>query len=284
MSDVCKPISYEDVAKFFARARNPAKGKPLMSWARIIKEDGDGGYNYVVLQHNARIGVFTPDNKFTFTMSSQDARHCSVTLSQALHRALPFAWRRVALGRYEVTPTKKFTQGSGRYFWEYLRNAESYEVFNGLTFDLDTYEPTNARPKLTQMAVNQDNKLVWLRQLKSFKTAVKVRARMGVLESLLQQVERERQAINRHQWDMPDWSSAMWQDLLYTSIKDNECSTELLKGFIKSVSRGYWRNSVTVNDIIKEVDNLCKTYSVDLRKRFGVFDEVSELQEKDAVS
>lgn len=76
----------------------------------------------------------------------------------------------------------------------------------------------------------------------------------------------------------------MWQDLLYTSIKDSECSTELLKGFIKSVSRGYWRNSVTVNDITKEVDNLCKTYSIDLRKRFGVFNEVSDMQEAHEVS
>ena len=279
MTDVCKTITYEDVVKFFARARNPEKGKPLMTWARITKE----GDNYVVTQHGARIGVFTPDNKFTFVMSSQAARTCSVTLSQALHRALPFAWKRVATGRYEVTSTAGYDHSDG-YFWQFLHNKEWYELFNGLTFDLTTNKPTNARPKLTELEVNQDNKLVWLRQLRQFKNAIKVRARMGVLESLMQQVEKERQGINRHQWEMPDWSSAMWQDLLYTSIKDSECSTELLKGFIKSVSRGYWRNSVTVNDITKEVDNLCKTYSIDLRKRFGVFNEVSDMQEAHEVS
>lgn len=286
MADICNAITYQDVVKFFARARNPEKGKPLMSWARVYKE----GENYVVKLGGTSIGVFTPDNKFTFVMTSQTARGVSVTLSQALYRALPFAWQRVATGRYEVASTigyKEWQERSNGYFWNFLYKSDAakwYEVFDGLTFDLTTGEPTNARPRLTEMAVNSDNRLEWLRQLRKFKTAIKVRARMGVLESLMQQVERERQTINRHQWDMPDWSSTAWQDMLYTSIKDNQCSTELLKGLIKSVSRGYWRTTVSVNDVVKEADNLCKMYSIDLRKRFGVFDEVPELQYEDAVS
>jgi hypothetical protein len=280
MSQVCASITYQDVVKFFNRARNPEKGKPLMSWARIYKE----GENYEVRMNDYRIGVFTPDNKFTFTMTNQQARHCSVTLSQALQRALPFVWKRVATGRYEVTSIADYDQSEHGYLWQYIRNREWYEVYDGLSFDLTTNQPINARPKITQLAVNQENKLEWLRKLRKFKQAVKIRARMGVLEALMQQVEKERQGINKYEWQAPDWSSDSWLDLLYVAVKNEECSTDMLKAFIKTASIGYWRNMVTIDDVLRAVDSVFTTHSIDLRKRFGVFDEVPDMQTEDEVS
>ena len=149
---------------------------------------------------------------------------------------------------------------------------EGYEVFDGLCFDLNTYQPINARPPITKAEIDSDNKLVWLRQLRKFKTAVKVRARMGIIETLIQQVDAERGATKRHNWKQPDWSSDTWQEVLYTAIKDSECPTELLKGIIKSVPRGYYNHrSITLKEVIDEGDRICTTYSLDLRKRFGVF-------------
>lgn len=281
MGQVCASITYQDVVKFFARARNPEKGKPLMTWARIMKEE-DGVY--AVVMGNYRIGIFTPDNRFTFTMTSQQARHCSVTLSQALHRALPFVWKRVATGRYEVTPIADYDQPKHSYLWHYIQNKEWYEVYDGLSFDLTTYQPVNARPKITQLVVNQENKLEWLRKLRKFKQAVKIRARMGVLESLMHQVEKERQGINKYEWQSPDWSSDYWLDLLYVAVKNEDCSTDMLKAFIKSASVGYWRGMVTIDDVLKAVDNVFANYSVNLRQRFGVFNEVSEVQAGDEMS
>lgn len=280
MGQVCASITYQDVAKFFGRARNPEKGKPLMSWARVYKE----GENYEVRMGNHRIGVFTPDNKFTFTMTNQSARNCSVTLSQALQRALPFAWKRVATGRYEVTPIADYDQATHSYLWNYLKAKEWYEVYDGLSFDLTTNQPINPRPKITQLVVNQENKLEWLRKLRKFKQAVRIRARMGVLEALMQQVEKERQGINKYEWQAPDWSSDSWLDLLYGAVKNEECSTDMLKAFIKTASIGYWRNMVTIHDVLKAVDTVFANYSVNLRQRFGVFDEVSDMQTKDEVS
>lgn len=278
-------LSYQEVAEWFKKARNPENGRPVQSWARMYQV----GENYELRFGDVIVGIFTPDNKFTFKLTSQQARNCSVTLSQALQRAIPLLWIRKGMGRYVVKPTPQYGELKERdphmavARWRYFSKVEGYEVFDGLCFDLNTYEPTNARPHFTKQEVNKDNKLEWLRALRKFKTAVRVRARMGVLESLIQQVDSERKGTNRYDWEMPDWNTDKWQDVLYTSIKNSECSTELLKGFIKSVRRGHYYQT-NVNEVIDEVDKICTTYSIELRRRFGVFNEMPDMQSEDEVS
>lgn len=271
-------LSYQEVHEWFKKARNPESGRPVQSWARMYQV----GENYELRLGSTVVGVFSPDNKFTFKMTANEARNCSVTLSQALQRAVPFVWTRKAMGRYTVKPTPQFEKfkesNPDQYAWHYFSQQEGYEVFDGLCFDLNTYEPVNARVPLSKQKVNKDNKLEWLRALRKFKLAVKIRARMGVLESLIQQVDTERNGQNRYSWEHPDWNSDKWQDVLYTSIKSSECSTDLLKGFIKSVRRGYYSSTTTVNEVIDEVDRICTTYSIDLRRKFGVYDEMSDMQ------
>jgi hypothetical protein len=276
-------LSYQQVAEWFKKARNPENGRPVQSWARMHQV----GENYELRHGACTVGVFTPDNKFTFTLTASEARTCSVTLSQALQRAIPFLWYRVGSGRYAVKPTpqwqefKEANPNHNSYAWQYFRDKKGYEIFDGLCFDLNTYEPVNARPDHKDKAVNQDNKLTWLRMLRKFKQAAKVRARMGVVDTLIAQVAQERGSSSRYDWKMPDWSSDEWQNILYTSIKNNDCSTNLLKGVIQSASRGYYRSSVSSVEVMKEIDRLCTTYSIDLRRKFGVYDEVSELQGQD---
>lgn len=266
-------LSYKEVAEWFTKARDPEKGRPVQSWARMFKVDD----NYELRFGSTVVGVFSSDNKFTFKMTAQQARNASITLSQALQRAIPFVWVRKATGRYVVKPTPPYEEfkkvNTEQYYWHYFSQVEGYEVFDGLAFDLNTYEPINAKPSLKDTEVDSDKRKEWLRSLKKFKLAVKVRARMGVLESLIQQVERERQGVSRYDWEQPDWNAEVWQDTLYNSLKDSDCSTELLKGFIKSVSRGYYQQSITVDEVINEVDRIFTTYSLDLRRKFGVFKE-----------
>jgi hypothetical protein len=270
-------LSYEQVAEWYTKARNPEAGRPVQSWARMFKV----GDNYELRFGTSVVGVFTPDNKFTFKMTAQEARRNSITLSQALQRAIPFIWVRKSTGRYVVKPTPQYEDykkaKNEPYAWQYFQKVEGYELFDGLQFDLNTYEPVNAKPSLKDAEVDQENKLLWLRQLRKFKSAIKVRARMGVLESLIQQVDKERVGVSRYDWEQPDWNSDAWQDMLYTSLRDSECPTDLLKGIIKSVSRGYYQQSITVKEVVAEADRLCNTYSLDLRRKFGVFKEAKEI-------
>jgi hypothetical protein len=272
-------LSYKQVAEWYTKARNPEAGRPVQSWARMFKV----GDNYELRYGSSVVGVFSPDNKFTFKLTSQEARRSSITLSQALQRAIPFLWVRKGTGRYVVKPTPQYEDykkaKSEPYAWHYFKDVEGYELFDGLQFDLNTYEPINAKPSLKDTEIDQENKLTWLRQLRKFKSAIKVRARMGVLESLIQQVDKERVGVSRYDWEQPDWNSEAWQDMLYTALKDGECPTDLLKGIIKSVSRGYYQTAITVKEVVAEADRLCSTYSLDLRRKFGVYKETIHLKE-----
>ena len=281
-------LSYNDVAIWFTRCRNPDNGRPVMSWARMFKV----GENYELRFGKDVVGVFTPDNKFTFTLNSQQARNCSITLSQALQRAIPFLWTRKGTGRYTIKPTPSYEEykkdNPNAYSWDYFRTAPEYEVFDGLQFDLNTYEPTNARPPIGD-TINPEKRTEWLRALRKFKRSVQVRAKLGVVDTLIKEVYAERQgAKSRHDWEMPDWNTPTWQDVLYQSLSSGELTTDLLKGIVKSVSTGYYQTSITVPDVLKTCDQICTTYSVELRRRFGVFEEgetneVSEVQHSDDV-
>ena len=277
-------MSYNDVAEWFTRCRNPDKGRPVMSWARMFKVDD----TYELRHGSTKVGVFTPDNKFTFTLSTQEARNSSVTLSQALQRTIPFSWHRVGMGKYKIKPTPPYEEYKANnpdsYSWHYFSEQEGYELFDGLCFDLNTYEPVNARPKMSD-TIDPVKRKEWLGSLRKFKRAVKVRARLGVLDTLIQQVAQERSKHrSRYDWEMPDWNTDTWQDMLYTSIKNSECSTELLKGIVMSVSTGYYKSSISVDDVLKECDKICTNYSVEIRRKFGVFNgdinEVSSMQYK----
>jgi len=281
-------LSYNDVAEWFTRCRNPEKGRPVMSWARMFKV----GENYELRLGKNVVGIFTPDNKFTFTLSAQQARSCSVTLSQALQRAIPFLWCRKGMGKYVVKPTPQLQEyrvdNPDAYAWDYFGKQAGYEVFDGLQFDLNTYMPINAKPPIGD-TINPEKRKEWLRALKKFKRSVHVRAKLGVVDTLIKEVYAERQgAKSRHDWEMPDWNTPMWQDVLYQALSSGELTTDLLKGIVKSVSTGYYQTTITVPDVLKQCDQICTTYSVDMRRRFGVFeegdsDEVSEVQHSDDV-
>jgi hypothetical protein len=264
-------ISYEDVAKHFAKARFPERGKPVMSWAKIFKVDD----TYELRHGNVIVGKFSPDNKFTFTMSTQHARNSSTTLSQALQRAIPFVWQRKGMGRYVIKPTPQFKEfkvkNPDAYVWGYFKDVAGYELFNGLCFDLNTYEPINARPKISD-TIDPDKRKVWLSSLRKFKRAVKVRAKLGVIDALIKEVQQERNNIDRRSWEAPDWNTDEWQDILSTSIKNTECSTEFLKAMIKSTAVSYYSNSVFTENVLEECNRICNNYSVSMRQKFGVFD------------
>lgn len=264
-------ISYGDVAKHFAKARFPERGKPVMSWAKIFRVDD----TYELRHGDVVVGKFLPDNTFTFTMSTQQARNSSTTLSQALQRAIPFVWQRIGVGRYVIKPTPQFREfkvkNPDARSWGYFRDVAGYELFNGLCFDLNTYEPINARPKISD-TIDPDKRKVWLSSLRKFKRAVKVRAKLGVIDALIKEVQQERNNIERRNWKAPDWNTDEWQNILFTSIKDTECSTELLKAMIKSTSVGFWSSMVSVEHVLEECNRICNSYSVSMRQKFGVFD------------
>lgn len=264
--------TYDDAARYFSKARQPDKGRPLKSWARLFKVDD----NYVVRIENTDVAMFTPDNRLKIVLSMESLSYYGQTLSSSMHRAIPIAVLRVGKGRYRVQHTKAIDDirnrgGSPASAWAILRTSP--ELFTGMTFDLATGQALNARKDLKDSVI-PDKRLEWIRKLRKFKRGIKVRAKLGVLDTLAKEVHAERMAAgNPAAWRRPDWSDAAWIDSLYNAIKDEQFPTELMRGLAASASISWWRPTMpTTQDILKESDNILNNLSINLRTRFGVFD------------
>lgn len=276
----CALRTYDDAARHFDKARSKTKGRPLKSWARLTQDGND----YVVSDRGVPILKFTPDNKLVFLIDGRIGSNHSVTLSQSLHRAVPLMWMRAGTGRYRVKHLKLidklandtapkdtvFRWNDPNWMSAYRQMKTAPELFIGMTFDLATGECINARKDIKDSVI-PDKRTEWLRKLRKFKRNVNLRARMGVLDPLIKQIINDRISSPAK---MPDWTSEPWLDALYNAIRDEECPTELLRGFVATVPFAPWRQTaLTPEAVLKVVDEVLKSLSIELRRKFGVFDE-----------
>jgi len=120
-------------------------------------------------------------------------------------------------------------------------------------------------------SIDEAKRREWLRALRRFKYGIKVRAKLGVLKSICEQVAAERKG--KQQWDAPQWEHDRWVTFLYTCIKDNEYPPELLVGFVKTAEVTFLTSNrqPTVDKTIDAVNQICKQLSKPLRTKFGVF-------------
>lgn len=121
------------------------------------------------------------------------------------------------------------------------------------------------------MKIDEAKRKHWLRSLRRFKYGIKVRAKLGVLRTICEQVAAERKGKQR--WDAPQWDHDRWVTLLYTCIKDNEFPPELLAGFVKTADVTFMNphKLPTVEGTIDAVNSVCRDQSKALRRKFGVF-------------
>jgi hypothetical protein len=121
------------------------------------------------------------------------------------------------------------------------------------------------------MKVDVNCRREWLRALRQFKYGVRVRAKLGVLQTICQQVAAQRKG--KQVWDAPQWEHDRWVTLLYTCIRDNQFPPELLEGFAKTAEITFLssRKQPTVQGTLDAVDYVCKLLSKQLRIKFGVF-------------
>ena len=129
------------------------------------------------------------------------------------------------------------------------------------------------------MSVDADKRREWLRALRRFKRGMKLRAKLGVLDVICQQVGDQRRG--KMQWDAPQWTDDRWVTLLYNCIKDNQYPTIILEGFAKTAEITFFAPSKrpTVPKTLAAVDTVCRQLSRPLRVKFGVIGERDESSE-----
>lgn len=251
-----KLIRVEDfthAAQLISRCRNPENGKPINSWCRIYRTVY--GISFRLDSINAELGYLTPDNIFTFTLSSSQAYSASPIIMSGLHKVTPFAWDK---------------EGNRRYIVKHTKTLQTSELFNQLKVDYVTGAMINPQVVDTSTYVPEARRL-WLRSLRQYKQGIKVRIKMGVFDNIMQEVIHERQRQTRYDWSQPDWFSDYWIDKLAGAIKTQDFSLDILKGITQTAEISYWNRHVTPEEIVITFDKIIKDLSVQLRIKFGVF-------------
>ena len=251
----------------------------------------------------------TPDNIVEFVAPPQAVWQHSQSIVSSSYRWIPFLFERHKKGLYRVTHTMKhdtdfctrLTQWyqnklheakmlsddvsealcndmrSATYMsqWrlnsEMMREAPAY--FQGIKFNIITGECLNRRPDDKFIEKPAERK-VWRQALAKFKRGIKARAKVRAFDPLIEKMWAERQSQDRYHWKQPDWSSQPWLDLLEKSIRNNEFSKELLIGFCATPPSGYYQQSKpTSKEVFDGVHKILTDMSVELRRRFNVFEK-----------
>lgn len=269
MPRLIKVVDYNHAKDLLRRCRNPTGGKQISSWCRIYHTLGEISF---VTDGGTEIGRLTHENMFTFTMSWGASINVSPTLTRGLHRISDFIWFRDAKARYSIAHRKQ--------------QPLSSDLFTGLQANWVTGSFSN-RSVLDTTKVDPDARRYWLQCLRDYKKGLNVRAKLGVLKTLIDTVVQERNAQNRYQWTQPDWFNPFWVDKLADAIKTQDFSLDLMKALVQTSDISYWNRQLSDTDVLASFDKLIKDLSVQLRLRFGVFggkDEMYSVQGKDEVS
>lgn len=274
----CEITTYAEAVEWFARARNPAKGRPYGRWAKVFKVEG----GFEVEVYGVRICRITPDNTLTMLVNGGTGSKVSNTLSMSIYRLIPIGWHRAGMRRYRIPSLKLF--GPADQYWHKAKEAP--EVFIGLQLDLNTGKFINPKPDMLDRVVS-DRRKEWLKALRTYKQHLKLRVKMGVFDAVQQELNKAdgpkyvsvggKIFANR----APDWTDEKWMDLLYTSIRDNQHPKELIAGFLLNAPGILWTNKSrslpVVDRMMYVVDTVIKANSVELRRRFGVFSNDDEV-------
>lgn len=268
MPRLIKVIDYNHAKELLRRCRKPTEGKQIASWCRIYDSLGEISF---VTDGGTEIGRLTHDNMFTFTLSWSAAVNVSPTLTRGLYKISDLLWFRDAKAKYIISHRKQAPTRS--------------DLFTGLQMHWGTGVFTNPR-LLDTTKVDSDARRYWLQCLRDYKKGLKVRAKMGVFDTIIRNVLQERSAQTRYNWTQPDWFSPLWIDKLVGALKNQDFSLDLMKALVQTSEIGYWNRKLSTTDVLASFDKLTRDLSVQLRLRFGVFGECNEMhqvQEKDEV-
>lgn len=270
--------SYETAASHFSSVRYKLKGKPLCSMGRLykryepcsdvmLKRMGIEREYFDIHIHGQHLCSLTSDNVLTFVMPKNLVKHNAITLAVSLDNMVNVFWSRFATGRWKL-----WCYDPEDYSYNYNKMLDAPEYFEGIKFNLVTKECLN--PQASDVGhVNVANRKVWWNAIRAWKRGVRVRAKMGMFSELVDK------AVNEQQPSGPyvNFHGEKELDTLARCIKNNEHPTELFMMFIHSHLRRHMyapQGDMKTMFVSQAIDTVCNEQSVELRRRFGVFDDV----------
>lgn len=253
--------TYAEAERLFGTAKSPSKGKPLRSFARLLK-DGD---DYIITVKKSNICRIKRDNTLEFIAENSSVRTHTFTLVGNLHSIIPICISRVGTGRYRVehrSVLQAITNGP-KTRWEYMAK-DAPEYFNGIKFDLTTGKCLNRREDMLK-SVDVEKRKEWLGLLKVWNRGIKVRMKMGVFSGLI-----DRRNATDHTAKANIVKTIM-SDQIYNSITEGNFDTELLYNIVLCSQPNTWyQQSITQDDVQRFIKNTLATNSIYYRQKFGV--------------
>jgi hypothetical protein len=108
----------------------------------------------------------------------------------------------------------------------------------------------------------------WQKRYTLFKRSVRVLAKLGVLDTMCQEV---RATTSQDMWNMPDWDEPHWTDALYRDIVSGQVSPAVLDGLIRSCRIDWWgAPHPSAVETLAALDRLYCRYGKDFRARYEV--------------
>lgn len=265
--------TYNDAKKYWQTCRFPEKGKPISSHTRLFMDNNRNCYAEI---HGVKTFTITPDNKIIFHLTPEKGRQISNTLSAALHNLVPFYWFRLGKGRYGITRKEGWRDRR-----DHVRASNpgiagitmikqlTDEVFDGVAFSLEDGKCINPRLPVIP-SVNTQARLVWLRKLRTFKRAVKVRHRLGAFDSLVPSIVND---VTFYNSDFEKKTFLMVRD----AIDSGNFPIDIVRMVYLIGNRYQWtRRNVDSEKIAGEMNSYLNDNSYQLRQHFGVFGEINE--------
>lgn len=257
--------SYTDAVRLFDSAKDKQKGKPLLSFGRLLK-DGDA---YVIHVHALAIARITSDNVLEYLPTVEQYRSYHSTIAMSFHQIVPVQSLRVGPLKYRIghmkwIGTKVQKWGVTTNNWERLRN-EAQEYFKGVKIDMVSGDYINSRPDFTHTIVPEKRK-TWLRCLRNFKNGLKVRHKLGVFDALI----NEMGLSDANRWSYRYDFDGTYIDSLVGNMKEGTFEDNLMRSFVQ-YARGQTYGVMSGKQVLDTAMYLLKDLSVPLRREFEVF-------------
>lgn len=258
--------SYTDAVRLFDTAKDKQKGKPLLSFGRLLK-DGDA---YVIHVHSLAVARITPDNVLEYLPTVEQYRAYHNTIAMSFDQVVPVKSLRVGPLKYRIGHKKWIasrnaeTKPNNRYWWMTL-HSEAQEYFQGVKIDMTSGDYINPRPDFTQTIVPEKRK-TWLRSLRNFKNGLKVRQKLGVFDGLI----NEMGLSDANRWSYRYDFDGTYVDTLVTNMKEGTFEDNLMRSFVQ-YARGQTYGSLSGKQVLDIAMYLLKDLSVPLRREFEVF-------------
>lgn len=279
--------SYADMEAYFKRVKTPSKGRPLKPGVRLYKE----GKNFVIKMYSWSAGgevplfKVAPNSDVTFLLPLEDVARNSNSLVMLVRRIVPIHLCRYKKGVYRVAAEKTMSvvhsYGWTHLDWRYMRYGAP-QYFKGIKFNLLTGECLNAQPDLTTTELPEPRKK-WRSDLRRYKRGLHARVKVGALRGYIEE-ENAAQAAAGSRWAYrntikPKWDSEELAARLVRCMKANKYPADILQAFVRHAASHWWTSSA-IDDaqMLKFVEQVFRTNSVILRRRYGVFGKTLHLK------